>query len=137
MMKKILAGAALLGCLFQAHAQDATKPKLSAFTQRYLAAAGQQQGNTRVPGYVYKKINGKAYISALIKVAGNIDESKLTALGVYTGTKAGSVWTVQIPLEQVSAFSMLPGISYIGLDVPILPSLDSARKQTHADSAQK
>ncbi len=38
------------------------------FTQQYLQVSRQQAGrNTRIPGYVYKQINNKPYISAFIK----------------------------------------------------------------------
>ena len=136
-MKKILSCfAVLFVCITVAHAQQITKPKLSPLTQRYLHEAGKQNA-ARVPNYVYKNINNKPYISALIKVDAGVDQSRLKALGVYVGTKAGSVWTAQVPLESVAAFTNLAGIKYIALDAPIFPLMDSARRQTHADSAQQ
>jgi hypothetical protein len=128
----------ILVCSLSVQAQDVAKPKLSAFTRQYLQACKDQKSyTTRVPDYVYKQINGKAYISAFIKVAPEVDEARLSALGVYVGTRAGNIWTVQVPLENVVAFTTITGITFIDLDQPVFPLLDSARKQTHADSAQK
>ena len=137
-IRKLLACLLLItGCSTLARAQsDAAKPRLSAFTQQYFAAAKKlKDSKARLPEYVYKKINNKTYISAFIKV-GDVSQSQLDALGVYIGTRAGDIWTAQIPVENLSTFVTVPGIKYIDLDAPIFPVLDSARKQTRADSAQ-
>lgn len=137
-MKQILLSAAALIMFFiTAQGQNKNTPVLSAYTKQYVALQ-KKTGNRQqsIPGYVYKTINGQHYISAFIKV-GNIDESVLDNLGIYVGTKAGSVWTVQVPVDNINAFTQVTGISYIDLDMPVFPYLDSARKQTHADSAQK
>jgi minor extracellular serine protease Vpr len=119
-------------------AQDMVKPKLSAYSKLYLDQYGKAGGKqARIPGHVYKQINGRPYLSAFIKVTPNVDEAAMSSLGVLTGTRAGSVWTVQIPVENFPAFANTAGISNIDLDMPITPLLDSARRQTHADSAQK
>jgi len=135
-MKKLFIVIIILGSFIAAQAQNnITKAKLSAFTLQYLKL-NNKQGKV-VTGYVYKTIDGKTYISALIKVSSDIDQSKLDAIGVLVGTKAGSIWTVQIPIQNLQAFTIVPGIGYIALDMPIVPLLDSARKQTRADSAQE
>ena len=114
------------------------KPKLSAFTQQFLVQYNKQKDKSaHIPSYNYKNIDNRLYLSSLIKVDPSIDESKLENMGVYIGTKAGSIWTAQIPVDSIYPFIALTGISYIQLDMPIIPLLDSARKQTHADSAQK
>ncbi len=137
-MKTLLSVVVIVVCALSVQAQDVAKPKLSAFTRQYLQACKDQKSyTTRVPSYVYKNINNKPYISAFIKVSSDIDEARLSALGVYIGTKAGNIWTAQVPLENVVAFTTTPGISYIDLDQPVFPLLDSARKQTRADSAQQ
>jgi minor extracellular serine protease Vpr len=136
-MKNCLALLMVIMSISPAFSQGAsTKPKLSAFTQQYLLATKAQSKGQLLPTYVYKKINSKTYISALIKVGTDIDEAALSSLGIFTGTKAGNIWTVQVPVENVATFTTTPGISYIQLDMPIVPALDSARRQTRADSAQ-
>jgi minor extracellular serine protease Vpr len=139
-MKKLIAAIALIvGSLGTAQAQSkVVKPMLSAFTKRYLVESRKKNAQTdHLPNYVYKRINNKTYLSALIKVNSDINQGQLDALGVFIGTRAGSIWTAQVPVENVAAFTNTPGISYISLDVPIYPFMDSARKETHADSAQK
>jgi len=139
-MKSLLSALVVLACSFSIGYSQAkiTKPKLSAFTQQYLLACKKQNGgSTRIPNYVYKNINNKTYLSALIRVDNNVDEAALDALGIFVGTKAGSIWTVQIPIEKLPAFTNTSGVNYISLDAPIFPMLDSARKETRADSAQR
>lgn len=120
-----------------AQSTNASKAKLSAFTKQYLATVKRQGDNSKlIPSYVYKKIDNSYYISAFIKVTKDIDEAKLSSLGIYIGTKAGNIWTAQIPVAQVEALTAVGGISYIDLDMPVFPLLDSARKETKADSAQ-
>ena len=87
--------------------------------------------------YVYKVINKKHYLSAMIMVTPGFDQSALDAIGVFIGTKAGNIWTAQIPVDKIDAFIRIAGIRYIELDAPVFPLLDSARKVTKADSAQK
>ena len=138
-MKKILTVLVILTCcLPKIYAQNqAPHPGLSAGTLQYLSNTQKlKDGNTRVPGYVYKKINNKPYISAFIKVNSAIDQHSLDALDVFVGTRAGNVWTVQIPVEKVQNFIHLSGIDFIDLDAPVFPTLDNARKYTKADSAQ-
>jgi minor extracellular serine protease Vpr len=60
--------------------------------------------------------------------------SSFEALGVTVGTKAGNIWTVQIPAENVKAFTQLNTIEYIELDEPISLNLDSVVRTTRADS---
>ena len=136
-MKKLFTCLLMLGSMGMVHAQNKGGAKLSAFTRQYLSAYKELAGQDKpVKGYVYKMINGKRYISAFIKVNGDVPQAKLDELGVYVGTRAGSVWTVQIPVDQVEAFTTLTGISDIDMDMPVYPSLDNARKYTKADSAQ-
>ncbi|MBL0323329.1 MAG: hypothetical protein IPP80_13325 [Ignavibacteria bacterium] len=65
-------------------------------------------------GAIVHRAQGVDYLSAFAKVADNIDVSKLSALGVIVGTKAGNIWTVRIPKGNVLAFTRLSGIDYGG-----------------------
>lgn len=112
--------------------QNMATSKLSPRTKEYLLKA-KTYGHQPVPGYVYKKAGGKLYLSALIKV-NNPGQAGLDALGVKIGTKAGKIWTAQVPVENIISFTTLPGIAYIQLDEPVTPALDLARKYTHVDS---
>ncbi len=137
-MKRIVT---ILACVLAgtatAVAQDQSKPRLSAFTKQYFAAKKGTADKVRLPHYVYKKIDNKVYLSAFVQVGESVNENALAALGVFIGTRAGNIWTVQVPIEKIDQFvNTNTGIKYVELDAPIRPFLDSARKETRADSAQ-
>ncbi len=128
----LLAGT-LLSASYGTYAQSVAK--LSPITKKYLHEIEQYAGRLQ-PGYVYNEDNaGNIFISALIKVSDAAQaQSGLNGIGAHVGTKAGAVWTVKLPVQQVSAFTALPGIKYIQLDEPVFPQLDVARKTTRVDS---
>jgi Subtilisin-like serine proteases len=138
-MKKVFCLLALGICSsLSVYAQkgEAQLPTLSPLTKLYLqrtATAGTIQ-----PSYVYKQDNsGNTYISSLIKVnAGHIAQvsSSLEVIGARIGTKAGNIWTAQVPLQNVATFTQVKGIDYIQLDEPAFPELNEARKATRVDS---
>ena len=115
------------------------KPKLSTLTKKYLHDLQVSKKKNEAPaGYLYKKSNtGQVYISALIKVSNAVQaEQQLKLIGAKVGTKAGNIWTVQVPYNKALEFTQIPGISYIQLDEPVAPKLDVARKTTRVDSVQ-
>lgn len=123
---------------FNANAQDVL-PKLSPVTKTYLLELKNNKGQQNLlPGYIYKKrADGKVCVSAIIKIessAASKVQDQLSKLNVSVGTKAGPVWTVQVPLENVSVFINCKGINYIQLDEPVMPELDVARTTTRVDS---
>ncbi|PZF72110.1 S8/S53 family peptidase [Taibaiella soli] len=132
----------LLSCLSApvwAQNQQGNTPKLSPVARQYMLEL-KKSGNTGeiMPGYVYRKMaNGQTCVSALIKVSdAAMANDNLKNIGVYIGTKAGDIWTVQVPVEKMAPFTITPGVSYIQLDEPIRPNLDVARKTTRVDSVQ-
>lgn len=138
-MKKFYTIALASALALSAKAQE-LKPKLSPQTKIYLSGL-EQTGQQALPqGYVYKKRNdGRLCVSALIKVYAGAAEkvaTQLAGINAVVGTKAGPIWTVQVPVENVAAFSVISGISYIQLDQPmVFPSMDDpARKATRVDS---
>lgn len=120
-----------------AFSQTDIKPKLSPLTKKYLSNLKSNSSPAAIQeGYVYKRLSdGTFCISALIKVD---DEStvkqKLNTAGITIGTKAGNIWTVQVPLNKVLDFTNTTGISCIQLDEPVLPALHMARKASRVDS---
>ncbi len=116
--------------------QQQILPKLSPLTKRYLHNLDKEKQQVQ-SGYIYNKNNdGKTYVSALIKVAdATTAQAGLDGIGAKVGTKAGRVWTVKVPVENVRTFTTLAGIYYIQLDEPTQPHLDIARKTTRTDSA--
>ncbi len=134
-MKKNLLLFFVFACsLSTVHAQERSMPKLSPLTQLYLYKTNQPGAGKMLPEYVYKQVNGVLYISALIKTGTGLQLEDLNQLGVKIGTKAGNIWTTQIPADNLEAFTKVRGIEYIQLDEPAFPTLDSARKATRVDS---
>jgi len=116
------------------------RPGLSPLTRRYLSLTEKAgHGDVLPAGYIYRKTaDGRKVISSLIKVADAVRaQAQLGEIGAYVGTKAGDIWTVQVPVEKVAAFARLDGIAYIQLDEPVFPMLDVARKTTRVDSVHK
>lgn len=139
-MKKVYLILLTLGLGFAAAAQELL-PRLSPGTKSYLhKIAASPSGNLLPEGVHYKKRNdGKVCVSAIIQINKADAASILGALGkinASVGTKAGIIWTVQVPIGNVVPFTKIPGIRYIQIDEPVvMPQLDSARAKTNVDSA--
>jgi len=138
-MKAIFTSA--LVCLFvaaNAQTNEHPSPRLSAQTIQYLSAMHHSGGTDHIiPNYVYKRIDGQYCVSGLVQVWPDVDEGAIQAIGAHIGTRAGNVWTAQIPATRVADFIKISGIRAIDLDAPLYPTLDSARRQTHVDSAHR
>ncbi len=135
MMKRLLFTAWIIAGAAGTQAQETQLPKLSPLTKIYLQDAARYP-NGIVPGYVYKAFAGQRYISALLQVKSSFADDPLIKLGVRIGTKAGNIWTAQIPVDMVVMVSQVPGLSYLQLDEPMHPTLDTARIYTRVDSVQ-
>lgn len=118
-------------------AQQIVTPQLSPLTKKYIHDL-TKSNKSLLQGYIYNKdAQGHVLVSALIKVAdADLAQTGLNSIDAHVGTKAGAVWTVKVPVENVVPFTTLPGISYIQMDEPVRPALDVARKTTRTDSAQ-
>lgn len=139
-MKNILCILSLVILINGAIAQQpaASQPKLSPRTQLYLLQLDKAKDKINpLPDYVYKKTADGFYMSAIIKVNSTAAQAGIEALGGHVNTKAGNIWTVQVPVNSIAAFVKATGISYIELDEPVCMKLDSVRKVTHVDSVQK
>lgn len=124
-------------CGFSVLAQQSDKPQLSARTQGFLKKLeSAQDKNKAIEGYAYRTLSdGQQYASALIKVSNAALAAKnLSLLGAKVGTKAGDIWTVQVPANNLYSFFETEGIKYIEIDQPVFPQLDQARIKTRVDS---
>jgi minor extracellular serine protease Vpr len=117
-----------------AQEKNSSNTHLSPKTKLLLASYPENITKAQLQDYVAHNIGGKTYLSALIKMNTKQTPSSFEALGVTVGTKAGNIWTVQIPAENVKAFTQLNTIEYIELDEPISLNLDSVVRTTRADS---
>ncbi len=134
-MKNFLIAFALFGA-YSISAQHTT-PHLSAAAHQYLWRVKNEPAERKCvyPGYVYRKDNTQQiYISTFLKVETGFSEDALQALGVQVNTRAGNIWTAQVPIERFQQLTQLKGIQYIDMDAPVAFHLDSARAATHVDS---
>ena len=112
-----------------------TEAKLSPATKIFIQELKKEketnQSSTFTPSenlikkYKLRKLDNAYFIGGLITTTESINESVITNLGVKIGTKAGNIWTTQIPVGQLESFIKTQGISYIQIDEP--PTHDSAR----------
>lgn len=115
-------------------AQPARQAKLSPFTRLFLADM-QRYPQGRPEAYVYKQgMDGALYLGALLKVTSALKETDLLAAGVRTGTRAGNIRTVMIPVAQLQQVALIPGIEYIQIDEPVSAHMDAARRESRVDS---
>ncbi len=137
-MKKILLLSFIILLFTDNVPAQSIKAKLSPLTKKYLKEIKYLTGEQNlVRNYAYKKERSTTYISALIKVNNAIDIFRLNALRIKIGTKAGNIWTAQIPIENVEGFIQISGIDYIQIDEPAIPTLDFARADTRVDSVHE
>lgn len=135
-MKKLLFSAFILSFLsFSGFSKEEIVARLSAQTRRFLSEWNRNISKKPIDGFVFKEVNGQLCVSAFIKVNDLIDENKLTSIGVFTGTKAGDIWTIQAPVDNILLLAKVKGIDYIDVDIPLTSYLDQARKLTKVDSA--
>lgn len=133
MIKKYLPVLALTLATFWGNAQTKHTQKLSANLMQMLSKPNAVNSSNKA---VLSKIKGETFVSTLIKVTPQINEKSIMQLGAFIGTKAGNIWTVQVPISQLQKFIDITQIDYIQLDEPIASNLDAAIKSARADSVQ-
>ena len=122
---------------FGQQTKEPVKAGLSPSTRHYLEEIKKTR-DAQPEGFIYKTIQGGSYASAIIKIAdAAVADQSLKAIGAFIGTKAGNIWTVQVPLDKIKVFTEVAGVSYIQLDEPVFPNMDQARRFTRVDSVHR
>lgn len=131
MTNKISITAILTVFSFISYAQQ---PKFSPHTKHVINNIGQQPSSDI--SSLYKiGTNGQNYYGALIKISNTLEaEQSLKKIGAHIGTRAGSVWSVKIPVAKLLLLGELSGISYVELDEPVKPQMSVVRTDTRVDS---
>lgn len=129
-MKNLLT---LIVSVFLLNPVFAQKARLSPQTKLYMMRVQKLGVKTHQHGYVYKTVGNTKYMSTMIK-AGIVSQADLDMIGARVGTKAGNIWTVQVPIQNLDAFINTNGIEYIQFDEPVIADMDTARITTHVDS---
>jgi len=133
MVKKYMLIITFTFITFLVLAQTNNTQKLSANLMQMLSKPNRNSASNNI---VLAKVNGEIFVSTLVKVNSQINENSITKLGAFIGTKAGNIWTVQVPISQLAKFIAITQIDYIQLDEPIVCNLDAAIKSARADSVQ-
>jgi len=79
------------------------------------------------------QIKNKAYVGGLIKVNKQLSEAELAKMNIISRTKAGNIWTVSIPVDQLKGLATLKGVDYVQLSKSVRSKLDVAVSETNAD----
>lgn len=96
-----------------------------------------QNNNTHTKELVQFKQGNTVYLSAIVKVnLAQINLQQIVSLGIKIGTKAGDIYTMQIPEKQMVNLTQLKGILYVQLDEPVASNMDPARRSSRVDSVQ-
>lgn len=122
----------LVLCVFTFQIQAQTDN--SRFAPNLMLWLNQNANNQNSKSVVKFKQNNTHYLSALIKVNETVDPKEINDLGAVIRTKAGNIWTVDIPQQSMPAFCQIIGIDYIELDHIVKLLMDSARYVTCVDS---
>lgn len=84
------------------------------------------------------KQGNTVYLSVLVKVnPTQLNPQELDKLGTKIGTRAGDIYTLQVPEQQISNLTQLKGILYVQLDEPVAINLDPAKRSSRVDSVQR
>lgn len=115
------------------------QPKLSPNTRLYLQEIDAAAERNELPEeFIYKELtDGAICISTLIKVKdAGLAATELESIDARVGTKAGNIWTVQVPVMKMKELSRMKSLAYVQADEPVIfPTMDSMRHKTNVDSA--
>ena len=127
----------LIGVSGLLQAQTPSQVRISASTRQFLFRLQKemQQKNSHPDQFVYNRApSGEVLVNAFLKVSAEFQEEQLKATGAITGTRAGNIRTVRIPVDRVAEVCRIPGLLAIDMDQPAAADLDSARLRTRTDS---
>ncbi len=88
---------------------------------------------TQFPVY---NIRGKWYVSIYGKAANNVNMQSIEQHKILIGSRVGEVLTMKVPLDEFASVDFSQFYTYVEIPGKIIPLLDKAVKDTHADSVQ-
>ena len=137
LLQSLLLGCALLACGQSYAQQTAAAPRLSPYTRMLAANAASDARNGACPS-CRALSDGNRYVPVLLKVSDAAEaEASLRDAGARIGTRAGLVWTAQLPFAALAQTPKLRGIRYIEAGEPAEPALQQARLKTRTDSVHR
>jgi minor extracellular serine protease Vpr len=99
-----------------------------------LLKYNEMTSSAKHPNFATQSIKNKSIVSLLMKVNDQMDETRLRTLGANVGTKAGNIWTLRVPTENLKAVTELKGIVYMEVAQQVRMQMDSARYAANIDS---
>ena len=99
-----------------------------------LLKYNEMGSSSKHPRSAAQSTKSKSVVSLLMKVNNQMDEGRLRILGANVGTKAGNIWTLRVPIENLKAVTELKGIVYMEVAQQVRMQMDSARYATNIDS---
>lgn len=87
--------------------------------------------------FLLKMANGAHYVNALMKVSNDNDAHDLEKMGIAIGTKAGNIWTLKIPLDQLENLVEEGNFEYLQIDEPVKAQLENALTNTQVDKVHR
>lgn len=81
-------------------------------------------------------IKGDWYVSIYGKAVSSINMQTVSQHKIMLGSRVGDILTMKVPLEQFAAIDFSQLYTYVEIPGKIIPLLDRAVKDTHADSVQ-
>ncbi|MCS6903824.1 MAG: S8 family serine peptidase [Bacteroidia bacterium] len=85
--------------------------------------------------YLIKQKKGVYCVGAIIEVdAPSVAQKQLEEQGIKVRTRAGNIWTVDIPISAFPTLKMLKGVKYVQIDHKINTKLKEARRDSRVDA---
>lgn len=86
-----------------------------------------------VSKYHLKQVNGRYYVTGMLKVEAGADNAALEALGAEIRTSTRTIRTFSIPVDAIPALAELPGVKFVQIDEGVKKKLKEAVAETGTD----
>jgi minor extracellular serine protease Vpr len=83
------------------------------------------------------ELNGQQVLSVVAKVNNQFDESSVQAKGIVIGSRINDIVSLKIPLDKMSNFSDVIGITYFEIAKKVRPNLNKVIPDIRADSVHQ
>lgn len=111
--------------------------KLDAYSLQKLSSSMQSVKNivtlAEIQNFPFRQVSNKIFVSMLFELNNKGRKAELANLGVEINSSAGSIVSVEIPLDRLEEILSLDFISRASVQRKYKPNLDSSRKSIKAD----
>lgn len=104
----------------------------------FMSAGGKSESLSRVDKFALRLIDNKEYAAILMKLKPNAKTDKLVSLNCIISSKAGNIYNVLVPLENIEKVIALQDIVEIDMARKVgVPNLKNATQDINADYVQQ